>query len=669
MPEIADSATRALPGVADGATDSAPGITDDATDAIPADAGTRIVIAPCLDEMPAMTLPVSKPATPRHVCGVGTIAEVSTMSGSALAVDDSGIYTAGAGVLSFLPAAGGPKTIMSTTTDPVIALATTSDSIFLLTYLYPSRDGWLWLAAKGQPAMTNVSGWNSMGSCGSLTTWQGQAYWNYVSGSGGGVRRTSPTGETVSLTVETQPNGTGIAVMGGFVFWAGNSASVYAVPIEGGAARLVWTSYSPGPDRIDVRAIAAIPNTMVLFAATRDRVLRLEVDKHTTSIFFEGAAIHELAADDMFVYAATQDQVLRIPIEGGPAAVIADKQSGPSHLVPYGGNLFWLRGDGQVMSVARCGAEPIMPLAAESRRTCPPAEVIVQAPDHLILSDMVVADGRVHFSGGTSLPTVDDSPHFAGYVRSVPASGGPIAELWYGAGLARRLAADAAGIYFVTVNQGTMTIYDRHVGLFGMRECPLSAQLLGTGTSWSWHPGVALVGDQVFWTTPSWTDSVRRIARAGGDEVVFSDKLLESSSIAGLGGRVYLTALRGLSWIDTQDGQGVFSGVGSSEYPAVLAASDAGIFKTVGANLVRVDPVSGASAVLVDGPLAPSAITATSDAVYYGGPEDHLVYRVAITGGPPAVVACAELSTALAVDGQFLYIADSTAMTISRVPQ
>lgn len=329
-----------------------------------------------------------------------------------------------------------------------------------------------------------------------------------------------------------------------------------------------------------------------------------------------------------------------------------------------------------------CGQDPLQtdseqsadPVAVGALRPGPVAPtVLATAPDQEYLGDVAVVNGQVLFSGGRTVPHTPGPPYEQlGVVRSVPAQGGTVQEVWSGAGGGSDIAAGGGGIYFLAYD------YFSRTGWLDRIAAPGGAAVeLGTWSSQGSTHSMAAEGQVAYWTHSAGAASyVLRTNSADGTTVTLAD-----SSTSGGGADDILFKTGFVYWFSRIGVYGVAAAGGasfalySSPQVAALGAAPSAevLFAGVGGNLVGIETKGMfRTAVLVNGTDPIVAIAASDRAVYFGTwnveTATGAVSRLARTGAVTVIATGPIHPVAIAVDAASVYWADTLSMTVSRAP-
>jgi hypothetical protein len=678
-------------------------------------------------DMPAPTMTTPTDVPPPDATGSGaadcavaaaeaplTLATVSDYADvQGLFVDDGAVYfgawTDGdssrlepsKGVLRRVPKDGGDVEDLWSGAGWPLGIATTDEAIFLMTYDYRSRAGVVRMRERdGGAAFAVVGSWSSMGTCGSLTAADGDAFWTDITGSAGSVMHTTAAGITSTLIAGADPC-PGLAVArGGQLYWADMSRDILSLPIGGGDARLIWRAFSPQYARqLAITAFAAAPTGDLLFAAFDGRVLRLDPDARTVRTLLAGRpGVVDLAADGSLLYVVDRDrhEIVAVPIDGGTPGTVATGVAFAAAVRVDDHDVYWLDGgQNTVMRAPKCAARMLPSGAAgpppssavasgasasvgdASPCLAPPATVVAGVSDHQLVGPIAVAGDFVYFGASTSRPTTATGPasHAAGALRRAPRAGGLVEEVWTGDGLVRALASDGDALYFVTGwYDGAAEGQAVHVV---RANPPHTSWTIAEMHALELEPAIVVENGGVFWTSSTspngFNGQVNRADLSGaGATVIASDSTWDVDALALVGDDIYYRGLNGLVRVPQAGGTPTAVST-KTGWPSALAASPAGLFWFDGSGVTGLDLATGTQRQLIGGGvggyLGVDGLTADRRTVYVASSYIHQVFAVAVTGGDARVVACSPSPVSIASDDEAVYWADQDLMQILRAPK
>ncbi len=222
-----------------------------------------------------------------------------------------------------------------------------------------------------------------------------------------------------------------------------------------------------------------------------------------------------IAVDGTHVYwtAYTANSISKVPLDGGPITVLADGQVGPQGIAVGNGEVFWTTSVASaVLKVPIGGGTPI--------------ELYSEGPGAY---DIVVNTEHIYF---TFL-------HFGTHsVLRMPVLGGATADVTSNLGTPKRLAVDAASLYW--------TDSDSHT----VMKMPLGGGPAVELASGQFPGAIAVDGTHIYWLD----GTVSRVPINGGETTIVADVGSLAKDLALDDTHVYFTASGDSVWKVSKDG-------------------------------------------------------------------------------------------------------------------
>jgi hypothetical protein len=355
----------------------------------------------------------------------------------------------------------------------------------------------------------------------------------------------------------------------------------------------------------------------------------------------------------------------------------------------------WALLGGLAISVATCGeATPLAPALAATEessgepqagalnalaRPRPPATptVIATADDQEFLGGLLVSGGDVLFGGGRTValpPEAGPPSEMVGVLRSVPAGGGAVTELWTGNGSVDDIARTPDGLVFLA--------YDFFSRTGHLNRLPVGGAAVELA-SWSSHGSshsLASDADVAYWTHSAGAGSFVKSTAADGTTLTLADSAIiggSADNITFQDGFVYFVSSQAERTVYGMPADGSDAPTALFAAPQIdalaAAPTDPLLIAGAGTRVVAIDVRKRRSRTLFDGAGSVTTVAADAQAVYFGSTDAATgagtVARLARRGGRPPVVLATGTFTprSMAVDATSIYWLDTAGKTVSKV--
>ncbi len=212
------------------------------------------------------------------------------------------------------------------------------------------------------------------------------------------------------------------------------SGQVQMVPVGGGSATQIASSYSPNYIVVDAKSVywtgfqTGVPS--------QGTVMKVPIGGGTATTLASGqTAPQGVAVDAANVYWANNTSsgsagtVMKVPIGGGTPTTLASGQNTPVALAVDSTSVYWINGDGTVMKVATSGGTPTTLATGQSG-----------------VQGIALDPSSVYWTIYTS----------SGTVMKVSIDGGTPTTLASGQNQPHDIAADATSVYWTNYGDGTV---------------------------------------------------------------------------------------------------------------------------------------------------------------------------------------------------------------------
>ncbi len=449
----------------------------------------------------------------------------------------------------------------------------------------------------------------------------------------------------VTTTLETQDNCWAevppLVVAGGDAYWVSATASqnpyvIRKTSLAGGASIALVTSTHRIPAMVAdgvnlywledeflvptaaVRAVPLAGGTPVTLASFSDRAGTFAIN--ATSVIYSE------------VNSPSSDRLRMVPLGGGDPIDIATVPNTPRKMVSDEAQVYWIDFDG-VWSLPLAGGTPT--LLARSTNT--PIDLIARGDD-LIWTETT---GPAHGETGT--------------VRQVPKAGGPTQVLVQGGDAPRQLASHPSWLYWTEGGpNGEVEGFGRIARVptsGGAAETVVSGVVTQT-------PSIAVTNTHVY-IGDRWR--IKRVPILGGKVETVAAGNDEIASVAVDATSVFWVS-KGLGRVFKAPAAGgaatLLSGLGTSIGPGGPISIQGGrVYWASTYSTIQSVPTAGGTATVVRGDIPfMNDLVADEAALYWSENDTGNIWRVALSGGTPTLMASARAGTErrLAVDGETL---------------
>jgi hypothetical protein len=288
----------------------------------------------------------------------------------------------------------------------------------------------------------------------------------------------------------------------------------------------------------------------------------------------------------------------------------------------------------------------------------------------------LLSGGDVLFGGGHTIalpPEAGPPSEMVGVLRSVPAGGGDVTELWTGNGGVDDIAPASGALLFVAYDFFSRTGHLNRISASGGTAVELAA--------WSSHGSshsVTSDGDVAYWTHSAGAGTFVKRTTADGTTATLAD----SETIQGSSADNIVIEDGVLYFVASQATRAVFAmPADRSAAPRVLftaaqidalaaAATERVLIAGAGNSVVAIDVRRGRSRTVWSGAGTVTAVAVDDRAVYFGSNDPATgagtVARLSRRhGGRPAILATGTFTpTAMAVDATSVYWLDGAGRTV-----
>jgi hypothetical protein len=353
----------------------------------------------------------------------------------------------------------------------------------------------------------------------------------------------------------------------------------------------------------------------------------------------------------------------------------------------------WALVCGLLVSIAAC--EGARPLASDGTgegngapnpgalsvtgRPRPPATPIVlaTADDQEFLGGLLLSGGNVLFGGGHTieLPPESGPPsEMVGVLRSVPAAGGVVTELWTGNGAVDDIAPAGDAVLFLA--------YDFFARTGHLNRMPVGGAAVELSSWFSHGSSHSLTSnaDVAYWTHSAGASSFVKSTTADGATVTLADSATIGGSAADIvfkDASVYFVSSQAQRTVYGMPADGSAAPAAlfaAAQIDGLAAAPTAPVLVAgAGTSVVAIDLRKQRTRTLWSGATTVTTVAADDDAAYFGSTDPATgagaITRIARRGGGSPVVLASGTFTprSLAVDATSVYWLDTAGKTVSKV--
>jgi hypothetical protein len=302
--------------------------------------------------------------------------------------------------------------------------------------------------------------------------------------------------------------------------------------------------------------------------------------------------------------------------------------------------------------------------------------VLATADDQEFLGGLLLSDGNVLFGGGHTValpPEAGPPSEMVGVLRSVPAAGGAVTELWTGNGAVDDIAPATGALLFLA--------YDFFSRTGHLNRIPVGGSAIEL-SSWSSHGSshsVTSNADVAYWTHSAGAGSFVKSTTVDGTTVTLADSETiggSADNIVFKDGFVYFLssqAQRTVYGMPADGSAAPMSFFAASQIDALAASPTKPLLIAgAGTSVVAVDVRKQRSHTLFNGTSTVTTVAADDGAAYFGSTDPATgagaIARIAHRGGSPTVLASGTFTPrSMAVDATSVYWLDTVAKTVSKV--